>query len=210
MPLGLQLQGNGVVEVAGVDRIDSDDRQAGQIEPPGGNRGIELFGLHAGFFQGVGGEPVGQVVLANDRQRIDARRAVRPEHFGDRAFAVMHGRRETDHFEHDLVVGPRALGAGVADVDRLRKHRAVNLHIGRPARLEIGADELVGLAIEHLDDLAAGAALAWPAVVQLHHDYVAGGGIARPLLRNVDIVGPGVGAGFCFFLRQRFGADSKS
>ena len=39
---------------------------------------VELFGLQPGLVQRVGGKPLGQVELANDRQRVDARRARGP------------------------------------------------------------------------------------------------------------------------------------
>ena len=47
------LERNRVVEVAGVDRIDRDDRQAGQVEPAGRNRLVELLRLPPGLFENV-------------------------------------------------------------------------------------------------------------------------------------------------------------
>ena len=78
----------------------------------------------------------------------------------------MDVRREADHLEHDFVVGLGVLRAGIADGDGLRKHRAVDLHIAVAAGFEIGADELVRVALEDFDDfafgiLAANIALAW-------------------------------------------------
>ena len=45
--------------------------------------------------------------------------------------------------------------------------------------------------MEHLDDLAARADLAGPAAMHLHQHHVAAGGVAGPLLRNVDVGGAG-------------------
>ena len=119
-------------------------------------------------------------------------RAARAEHLGYHAFAVMHGRGKADHFENHFVVGPRPLGAGIAHVDWLGKERAIDLNIGRAAGLEIGADELVGLAMDHLDDFAAWAlTLACRPAVKLHQDHVARGGVAGPLLRDEDVLDRG-------------------
>ena len=92
--------------------------------PP--DRFVEGLGLPPGLLQGVVGEPVGQAELADDRERIDARLPARAEHLGDHAFAVLDGRREVDHLDDHFVVGPGALGPGVADVDRPGKQCAVD------------------------------------------------------------------------------------
>ena len=129
------LQRDRVVEVAGVDRVDRDDRLAGQVEPAVADRFVELLGLLAGLFEGVVGELVGQVELADDRQRVDARLAPRPEHLGDHAFAVVDVRGEADHLDDDLVVGLGALGAR----DR-RRRSAGRRACRRPARRPRRAD----------------------------------------------------------------------
>ena len=66
------LQRNGVVEIAGVDRIDRHDRLAGEILAAA-DRFVERLGLAVGLLDRVFGEAVGQVELADDRKRIDAR-----------------------------------------------------------------------------------------------------------------------------------------
>ena len=159
MPVVELLQRDGVVEIPRVDRIDRDDRLAGEIRAVA-DRFVERFGLPAGLVQGVFGKMVGQVELADDRERVDARLSARAEHFGDHALAVVQRRREADHLDDDFVVGPRAFRAGIADVDRLGEQRAVDLHVGRAGRLEIGADELVRLALDDFDDFAARAGIA--------------------------------------------------
>ena len=112
-------QRNGVVEVAGVGRIDRDDRLAGQVESALGDRFVEGLGLLASVFQDVLGKLFRQVELANDRERVDARLAGRSQDFGDYAFTFVDGRREADHLEDDLVAGPCVLGARITQADRL-------------------------------------------------------------------------------------------
>ena len=180
------LQRDRVVEIPRVHRIDRDNRLGGEIRAVA-DRFVERFGLPAGFGQGVFRKLVGQVHLADDRERVDARLSARAEHFGNHALAVVKRRREADHLDHDFIVGPAFLCAGIADVDRLGEQRAVDLHVGRAARLEIGADELVRLAFDDFDDLAAWAGIAVPGLFQLHDDHVAGGGVAGAIGGNVDV-----------------------
>ena len=68
---------------------------------------------------------------------------------------------------------------GSPTADRLREERAVDLHEGRAGRLEVGADELVRLALDDLDDLALGIRAARSRfLLQPHQHRVAGGGVA--------------------------------
>ena len=130
---------------------------------------------------------LGQVELADDRERIDARSAVRAEHFGNHAFAVADRRGKADHLEDHFVVGPGGLGAGVAHINRLGKERAVDLNVGRAGGLEIGADEIMRLAIDDLDDFAAGPAGRAPAVVSCTSTTSPLAASPVDFLRNVDI-----------------------
>ena len=68
------FQGNGIVEIAGVYRIDRDHRLGGQIEPAF-DRLVKAVRLLPGLLQSVGGKLLGQVELADDRERIDTRLA---------------------------------------------------------------------------------------------------------------------------------------
>ena len=77
-------------------------------------------------------------------------------------FAVVQRRGKADHLDDHFVVGLGVLRAGIADVDRPGEQRAVDLHVGRAARLEIRADELVRLPLDDFDDLAARAGIAAP------------------------------------------------
>ena len=80
----------------------------------------------------------------------------------------------------DLVVGLHALGAGIADVDRLREDLAVDLHHAHAGLLEVGADEAVGRPLDDVDDAAFGLAHAADAWLEPHaHDVAVGGVAAR-------------------------------
>ena len=107
-----RLQRNRVVEIAGVGRVDGDDRlsRSGRAAPAGSTR--RTAPPPAGPLPRRPRRSVGQVELAEDRQRIHPRLAPRPEHFHDHPFAVLHGRGEADHLEDHLVVARGALGAG--------------------------------------------------------------------------------------------------
>ena len=115
------LQRNGIVEIAGIDRIDGDDRLAGQIDPAvRPTRQTSPPDARASS-SASSGKLARQIVFANDRQRIDARRAFAAQHFGNHPFAVVKVRRKADHLEHDFVVRLRVLRAGIAHVHRPRE-----------------------------------------------------------------------------------------
>ena len=64
------------------------------------------------------------------------------------------GDGEAEHLEDDLVVRPRPLGAGVADVDAVAEDGAVHADEALAVALEVGADELARGPLEDADDLA--------------------------------------------------------
>ena len=181
------LQRDGVVEIPRVGRVDRHDRLAGEIRAAA-DRFVELAGLAVCFVGRVGRKAVGQVELADDRKRVDARRTPRAEHFGDHALAVVKRRGETDHLDDHFIVRLGVLGPRIAHVDRPGEQRAVDPHVGRPGRLQIGADELVRLPLDDFDDRAARAefAPAGPADFDQHH--VASGGVGRAVGRNVNVL----------------------
>ena len=80
----------------------------------------------------------------------------RAEHFGDHALAVVSVGGKADHLDDDLVVAAGVLGAGIAQQDRLGEGHAVDADVGLAVLLEVGADELMGVALDDLDDLALG------------------------------------------------------
>ena len=195
MPVVELYQRNGVVEIAGVDRINRDDRLAGQVEAVA-DRLVEAVGLLPGLVQGVLGELFGQAELADDGKRIDARLALRPQDLDDHALAVMDGRGKADHLDDHLVVGPGVLRAGIADEDRLGEELAIDLHEGRALRLEVRADELPRLPLDDLHDAparaksSAGFLGASPLdVLDFDGHHVAAGRIERVFGRDEDVVG---------------------
>ena len=105
-PFSSRVERDRVVEVAGIDRVDRDDRLAGQIEPIA-DRLVERVGLLAGIFQHVFGKLLGQAEFADDRERIDARRALRTEHFDDHRFARMADASESGPSRSRLCRPPR-------------------------------------------------------------------------------------------------------
>ena len=113
--------------------------------------------------------------------------AARAEHFGDDSLAVVQRRGETEHLDDHFVVGLGVLRAGIAHADRPGEHRAVDLHVGRAGRLEIRADELMRLPLDHFDDAAARAKLAATLTADLDQHHVAGGGVGRLFGGNVDV-----------------------
>src|SRR5581483_1490368 len=147
----------------------------------------ERRGGVARLFLGVFGELVRQVVGADDRQRIDAGLTARPEDFGDDAFAAVIGRRKADHLEDDLVVRLRALGAGVADVDAVAEHGAIDAHETLAVPLEVGADEALGGPFEDANDLAERTEVGPVRLARDTHEHgVAGGGVAGVFLVDAD------------------------
>ena len=121
-------EADGIVKVTRVDRVDRDDHFARQILARGRNALVETAGFQPGFVQRVGGKLLGQVEFADDRDRVDAGRAARAEHFGHYALAVLIVRGKADHLDDNLVVGPCILRARIADHDGPRKRPAVDLH----------------------------------------------------------------------------------
>ena len=175
---GSLRQRHGVVEVAGVGRVDGDDQVAGEVLAAVEVVFVEGGGGVAGLLQGVLGKLVGQAEGADDRQRIDARLAARPEHLGDDAFAAVLRRREAQHLEDDLVVGPGALGPGIADVDAVAEDGAVDADVALAVALEVGADELPRGPLQDAQDLAAGAEVGPVGLARdADQHLVAGGGV---------------------------------
>src|SRR5262249_46074788 len=64
--------------------------------------------------------------------------------------ATILQRRKPQHFEHDLVLGPRALGAWIADENAMTEDGAIDAHISLAVALKIGADEFPRGPFQHL------------------------------------------------------------
>ena len=79
---------DGVVEIAGVDRVDRDDRLGRQVAAALADRLVELLGLGAGIVERIVVEFARQIELVDDRHRVDARLAAPAQNVDDHAFAV--------------------------------------------------------------------------------------------------------------------------
>ena len=159
-----------------------------QIEPIVADRLVELLGLLAGVLEHVVGKSLGQIEFANDRQRIDARIAASAEHFDDHAFAVVDVRGKADHLEHDFIVGPGVFRAG--SPSRIGRTNSVPSTWAKriAAGFEVGADELMRVALEHFDDLADRIGPPHIAMLlQAHEHGVAAGGVARAIGGDEDV-----------------------
>ena len=84
-----------VVEVLGVGRVDGDDEFVGEVLAAGEVVLGELRRDLPGFGQRLLRERLGQAERPDDRERIDARLAVRAEDLGDDALAAFVGRSGT-------------------------------------------------------------------------------------------------------------------
>ena len=181
-------QRHGIVEVAGVHGVDGDNEFAGEVLSAGKIVLAKAGRRLACLLLDLVGKLVGQAEGADDRQRIDAGLAVRPEYFGDDALAAFFLRREAQHVQNDLVAGPGSPGSGVADADAVAEDRAIDADEGLTIALVIGADELARGPLQHLDDLAVGADVGQPrAPHDAHQHFVAGGGVAGVFGADADL-----------------------
>src|SRR5262249_46627340 len=121
---------------------------------------------------------IGKSKCSNDRECIDARLAVSPQHLGNHAFAAILRRGEAKHLEDDFVLGLGPFGAGVADEDAMAEDSAIDADIAEAVALEISADELARRALDDPHDLTDRAA-AWPLRLfgEPDQDFVAGHGV---------------------------------
>ena len=185
------FQGDGVVKVSGIDRVDRHDHAIGQVATTGRNLLPKAVRLPAGLGKRPLWKRAGQSELVNDRERVDASFAGGPEHLDDHAFAVAKVGGKPHHVHDYLVVLADSLGAGITDRNRPGEIRPVDPHPAAPRRLEIAPDESGGAADDHLHDLAR---RPWPADIaapgQPHADGVASGGVERGGRGNMNIPCP--------------------
>ena len=147
------LQRNGIVEVAGIDRVDRDDHAVGEVAAVGRDRLVEPVSLSPRVGEDHVGERPGEPELVDHRLCVDADVPGLAEHLDDHSFAVAEVGRKPHHLHDDLVVGMHPLRARVAHRYRAGEARAVDLHPAHVGLLGVGADEPRGLAGDDLDDL---------------------------------------------------------
>ena len=185
------LQRDRVVEVAGVDRVDRHDHAVGEIAAAGRDRLVEAVGLGARVVEHLLGERSRQAELVDHRLRVDADVARLAEHLHHHTLAIAKVRGESHHLDDDLVLGVHAFCAGVADRDRPREHRAVDLHPALAGSLEVGADEPSGSPLDDLHDVAGEPGPAYVAVLRdSDADSVARDGVESGDRRDVNVGRP--------------------
>ncbi len=164
---GIVRDGDRVVEVLGVRRVDRDREDLLQVLAAG--LLLDLLVEHAGglarLLDGALRELGAETVRHDDRLRLDVRLARLAQHARDHALghvvAVGIVQQLDDHLAADFGV----LHVRVADQHRLVQRAAAGRDEPAAAALEQHADERVAAALQHLLDLANGAAAAGPGLV---------------------------------------------
>ena len=185
-------QRDGVVEVAGIDRVDRNHGLAGEIFPAVQVVLAKLLRLLARFRKHVFREFVRQSERANDRQRIDLRLAARPQNLGDNAFAALFRRGKAKHLDDDLVLRAHALGARVADIDAMAEDGAIHADQSLAVTLEVSPDELARHALQHLEDFARGAQIGPARLAGNANEHLVSGRGILGVLRPDHDLRPGV------------------
>ncbi len=147
-------QADGVVEIAGVGRVDGDDRVLREVFAAVEVSFVKRLGRLPRFLKGRLGKHVGEAERADDREGVDAGLAIRPQHLDDNAFATVFRAGKAQHLEDDLVVRLRPLGARVADKDTVTEDGAVDADEAFSLALEVGADEMARGPLEDTEDAA--------------------------------------------------------
>ena len=160
------LEGDGVVEVAGVLAVDGHCGNGAEI-----GAAIDVLGLdhrsEAGRL-GDGGVAVRVVdpVLADDHLQIDAGRVDVAEHLDDATRRPARRRRPARDRDRDHLAGLRALRLGRLDLDVDQDLLVEWDHVAEAGGVEdVATDHLGRCALEHLNDTALGARRRTAAVV---------------------------------------------
>ena len=96
-----------VVKIAGIIRVDRDDEFFAQILAVLEHSPVDAFGNSICFIDNVFRKFSWQIVLANDRQHVDAGRRRGPEDFDDLAFRIDMTRLPRLEANNDLVATGR-------------------------------------------------------------------------------------------------------
>ena len=195
-PLVLLLvagQGDRVVEVPRVGRVDGDREGSGEVLAVAGVRGLEGPGRRRGFLHDGAGELGAQAMGDDHRFRLDVGLAGLAQDAGDHALGhvVLVGIME--QLDHHLVARLGSLGVGIPDEDRLAERLTPGIDQPAPAALEEHAHEVLATALQDLDDLAhvgtaAGLGLAPPGLLaHPRPDAVAGDRVAGAALGDEEV-----------------------
>ena len=139
---------NRVVEIARVIRIDGDDKFFAQIFTSFELSRIDSFGNPLRLIQNILRKFCAEVVFADDRKHVDARRGCRSEYFDDFAFRIDVARFPRVQADHDFVADARrcshALIAIWAHVDVVHKPRIIRDDVVKVSRpLQRAYDRIV-------------------------------------------------------------------
>ena len=173
------LQGDGIIEVAGLGGIDGDDRVPGKVRSIATVFArVESLGLPPGVFEHGLGKFPGQAELVNDHLGIHPRLSAGTEDFNDHSFAFIRVAGKADHFHDDLVTRAAILGSCIADQNGRIECAAVDQHQPQSGSFPVGADKAVGPAADNFNDLAGPPLLVSTAAFSGAGDHaVATGGI---------------------------------
>ena len=196
MPAFDPLERDRVVEVAGVDRIDRDDRPPGQVPPVGGHGLVEPLGLAAGILERRLGKLAGQGELVDDRLRVDPDVAGPPEDADHDPLAVAQVGGKPHEFHHHLVALVHPLRTRIPDGNRARDGRAVDLDPSAAAGLEVRAHESRRASCHDLHDLSGRTRATGLAPRRESHAHgVAADRVERRRGSDVDVARPIAGKG---------------
>ena len=153
--LGENFQRDRVVEVAGVGRVDRDDRQRGQVLPVPEHLIVETRHDVSSRLEYLLGELLGQTVLVDDRLLINTRRVTLPEHLDNHSLTSPIRLGKLQHLQHNLVTGPGTRCAPISHLDRIIKQPAVDPDPAPFVPLEVTPHEASRQPLEHRHHLAA-------------------------------------------------------
>ena len=183
-------QRDGVVEIAGVVRVDGDDEGVGEVfAVAGGGIGVESVDAAACILGDLRGETVGQMELADDGQQVHAGLAAFAQALHDDPAGRPPFLGVLRDLGHDLVALPGGFGARIPNQDRAMQQVAVRLYVPGIGVAHQLPDKAAFAPFEDTDDLAAQhhLSVALGALDHADQDPVAGHGVARVLARHVQI-----------------------
>ena len=184
--LALALAIHRVVEVLGGLPVDGDERQLGEVLTPGPVLLAHRFGQLARLRLGLGRELEGQVVLAQRDLDLHAGVGIVAEHLDDAADRLGELGGLLDQLDGNDLARLGLLASARGDQDVLRQATVLGDDDHHAVLVDDAADDTGVGALEHLDQLALGAAAAVGAG-DAHHDAVAVQYLAHLLGAEEDV-----------------------